>query len=125
MACHCTGCQKLSASAFSLTLVIPREAFSLTQGAPELGALHREARYLFCPSCKNWLLTEPPELPMVNVRATMLDDHAWFSPYVETCAAEKLAWSTTPAAHSFATYPPPDRYGPLIEAFAREGARPG
>ncbi len=124
MACHCAGCQKLTASAFALTVVVPKDGFAPTKGAPEVGGLHREARHLFCPYCKNWVFTEPSDLPMVNVRATMLDDHAWFAPYVELYTAEKLAWATTPAKHSYATYPAPDGYGPLVEAFAREGARP-
>ena len=29
-ACHCTGCQRMSASAFSLTLAIPSEGFDVT-----------------------------------------------------------------------------------------------
>ena len=40
MACHCTGCQKLSASAFSLTAMIPSAAFEVTKGEPAIGALH-------------------------------------------------------------------------------------
>ena len=30
MACHCTGCQRMSASAFSLSAVIPSAAFLVT-----------------------------------------------------------------------------------------------
>jgi hypothetical protein len=32
MACHCTGCQKLSASAYSLTIAIPTAGFEITRG---------------------------------------------------------------------------------------------
>ena len=30
MACHCTGCQRMSASAFSLSAAIPSEAFTVS-----------------------------------------------------------------------------------------------
>jgi hypothetical protein len=61
----------------------------------------------------------------VNVRATMLDDHDWFVPFVETSTAEALPWAKTPAAHSFANIPPAEVFGPIVEEFARVGARPG
>lgn len=32
--------------------------------------------------------------------------------------AEKLDWAATPALHSFAGFPPPAEYDPLMEAFA-------
>ena len=33
MACHCTGCQKMTASAFSLSALIPASAFTVTPAA--------------------------------------------------------------------------------------------
>ncbi len=126
MACHCTGCQRLSASAFSLTMAIPAEGFATTKGEPVAGGLHGPHRQLYCAHCKNWMFTLPQGLDFfVNVRATMLDAHDWFVPFVEVNTAEKLPWATTPARHSFATQPDLDGYAPLVEAFAREGARPG
>lgn len=126
MACHCTGCQKLTASAYSLSVAVPSDGFALTKGEPALGGMHGPHRQFYCPHCKNWVFTRPQGLDfLVNVRATMLDDHGWYVPYIETCASEKLPWATTPAVHSFATYPGMDDYQPLVDAFAREGARPG
>ena len=125
MACHCTGCQKLTASAFSLTLVVPREGFSITQGEAVIGGLHGPHRQLFCPHCKNWMFTHPEGLDfIVNVRASMLDDHHWVVPYVEVQTAEMLPWVTTTAMHSFERQPDLEGYQPLIEAFVREGSRP-
>jgi len=117
MACHCPGCQKLSASAYSLTIAVPSNGFTVTQGEPVIGGLHR-------PHRKNWMFTRPHGLDIVNVRATMLDEHHWYAPFVEVFTSEKLPWATTSAVHSFATQPDLDGYAPLIEAFAREGARP-
>lgn len=42
MACHCRGCQRMSASAFSLSAAIPLEGFAVTQGEPVIGGLHGE-----------------------------------------------------------------------------------
>jgi hypothetical protein len=61
---------------------------------------------------------------MVNVRATMLDDHRWFVPFVETSTAEALPWARTGATHSFPNIPAPGTWGPIVAEFARVGARP-
>ena len=37
MACHCTGCQRMSASAYSLSIAVPTPGFSATQGEPVIG----------------------------------------------------------------------------------------
>jgi hypothetical protein len=125
MACHCTGCQKLTASAFALSLAIPTDGFAVTKGEPVIGGLHRATKQLYCGHCKNWVFTKPGGLDFfVNVRSTMLDKHDWVVPFVEVHTAEKLPWATTPAKHSFATQPDMQGYQPLVEAFAREGARP-
>ena len=75
--------------------------------------------------CKNWMFTHAHGLDfLVNVRATMLDEHHWYAPFVEVFTSEKLPWATTSAVHSFATQPDLKGYAPLVEAFAREGPRP-
>jgi hypothetical protein len=125
MACHCTGRQKLSASAFSLTLAIPSEGFAVTQGEPVVGGLHGPHRQLYCPHCKSWMFTHGLDVDtFVGVRAMMLDDHAWVTPFAEFRTAEKLPWAVTGAVHSFATQPDEGGFAPLIAAYAREGARP-
>jgi hypothetical protein len=125
MACHCAGCQNLSASAFSLTIAVPSEGFAVTKGEPVIGGLHGPNKQLYCPHCKNWVFTKAAGLDFfVNVRATMLDKHEWYVPFVEVNTSEKLPWAATPAKHSFPTQPDLDGYQPLVEAFAREGARP-
>lgn len=124
-ACHCTGCQKLSASAYSLSIAVPAEGFAVTQGSPVIGGLHGPHRQLYCPHCKNWMFTHPNGLDwVVNVRATMLDQHAWYAPFIEVYASEKLAWASTGAPFSFATQPDLEGYGPVLAAFARDGVRP-
>ena len=104
---------------------LAREGKGTHEGEPVLGGLHGPHRQEYCPHCKNWLFTRPHGLDFfVNVRASALDDHSWYVPYVEGFTSEKLPWATTPARYSFATQPDMDGYQPIIAAFAREGARP-
>ncbi|MGE0546960.1 MAG: GFA family protein [Kofleriaceae bacterium] len=125
MACHCFGCQRMTASAFSLSLFLPIQGFEVIQGEPVIGGIHGPDRHFHCEHCKSWLFTRPNGMdPFVNVRATVLDDHSWFVPFVETSTSEALPWAKTGATHSFANVPPPDVYEPIVEQFARQGARP-
>jgi len=121
MACHCTGCQRMSASAFSLSLAIPSEGFEVVKGEPVIGGLHGATRHFFCPHCMSWMFTRGEGMDwFVNLRATMLDECSWFAPFVETWTREKLAWATTGAPHSFAELPPLAQYETLIAEYARQ-----
>lgn len=121
MACHCTGCQRMSASAFSLSVAIPSEGFSVTEGEPVIGGLHGDTHHYFCPYCMSWMFTRSEGLDFfVNVRATMLDDPSWFTPFVETWTSEKLPWATTPAVHSYPKLPSMDAYEGLMKEFAQQ-----
>lgn len=118
-ACHCTGCQKMSASAYSLSAVIPADGFEVTKGEPVIGGLHGSTRHFFCGHCKSWMFTRVDGMDwFVNLRPTMLDDASWFAPFIETYTAEKLPWATTPAIHSFDEFPAFEEYTGLTEAYA-------
>jgi hypothetical protein len=126
MACHCTGCQRMSASAFSLSLLLPRAGLEVVSGEPVRGGLRQgPPRHMFCPDCMTWMFTEVdgPQA-LVNLRPTMLDERSWFAPFIETYTSEKLPWATTPAAHSFVKFPEMADYEGLIREFAAKAARP-
>jgi hypothetical protein len=115
----------MSASAFSLTLTLPSEGFSVVSGEPVIGGLHGPTRHYFCPRCKSWMFTRPAGFDaFVNLRASMLDEHGWFAPFIEVWTREKLPWATTPAVHSYATEPDFSEYEGLTQAYQAEGARP-
>lgn len=119
VACHCTGCQRMTASAFSLSALYPSESFEVVQGETVIGGLHGPTRHFFCPHCMSWLFTRPEGLEaLVNVRATLLDDARDFAPFLETYTSEALPWARTPAVHSFATFPPMERYPDLMAEFS-------
>ncbi|MBB4188072.1 GFA family protein [Sinorhizobium terangae] len=125
MACHCTGCQRMTASAFSLSVAIPSEGFAVTKGEPVIGGVHGATRHYFCPHCMSWMFTRPEGMDwFVNVRATMLDDPSWFSPFIETWTSEKLPWATTPAVHSYETLPPLEAYEGLLEEYRKQAGVP-
>lgn len=120
MACHCRGCQKMSASAFSCSAAIPAQGFEVTAGEPVIGGAHGDdVHHYHCPRCKSWLYTKPVGMDwFVNVRPTMLDDASWFAPFIETYTSAKFAWAETGAAHAFEEFPPMEAYAELTREFA-------
>lgn len=123
MACHCKGCQRMTASAFSLSVLMSEDGFEVTAGETVVaGARSPELDHHFCPSCMSWMFTRPKAIgPFVNVRTPLLDDPSGLEPFIETQTAEKLPWARTPAAHSFDRFPAPDDFGPLMAAYAARG----
>lgn len=121
-ACHCRDCQKLSASAYSLTAMFPADGVSVT-GELVTGGLRSERRkHHFCPTCLNFIFTRIRGADSrVNLRVSLLDDPSWFEPFVETMTEEKLPWASVPAAHSFARYP--ETIGELKALMADYAAR--
>ena len=117
--CHCRGCQRMSASAFSTSLMLPADALEIRDGEPVLGGLHGDqSRHHHCGWCKSWLFTRlPPEFGVVNVHATMLDDPRWFVPFMETQTVDKLPWVRIPAQRSFEGFPEPADYAALVRAY--------
>lgn len=120
MACHCTGCQRMTGSAFSLSAPYPGAAYSVVSGEPVIGGLRGRARHYFCSHCMSWLFTKPEGLDdMVNVRATMFDDAQSFVPFVETYTCEKLPWANTSAVHSYEHFPTPEDYPRMLSELMR------
>ena len=124
-ACHCTGCQRMSSSAFSLSAAIPTDGFSVTQGEPVIGGLHGGTRHYFCPHCMSWMFTRPEGMDyFVNIRPTLLDDTSWVTPFIETFTKEKLPWAVTGAVYSYEAIPPLDAFDGLIKEYARAASKP-
>lgn len=123
-ACHCTGCQRMSSSAYSLTAVIPSDGFAIVKGEPVVGGQRGpELAHFFCADCMTWIFTRVEGVDdFVNVRPTMLSDPSWFVPFIETMTREKLTWATTPATHRFEGFPSTDEYMELMAAFSSASA---
>jgi hypothetical protein len=117
MACHCTGCQRMTGAPYSVSVAYPADAFEVIAGEPVIGGMHAEPEHYFCPWCMSWMFTRVNGAPFVNVRATMLDDTSGYSPWLETFTDEKLPWVTVPAARSFPRFPEFDEYPGLVAEF--------
>ena len=124
MACHCVGCQRMTGGPYSVSEMFPGGAFEVTAGEPVIGGLHGEIEHYHCGWCMSWVFTRPPTpMPMVNVRATMMDDAAGFEPFVEICAAEMLPWAKIPiAARSYPAFPPNEDWPGLISEYMQRTA---
>lgn len=119
MACHCKGCQRMTASAFSLSALFPDQTVEIAGLEPVIGGMHGELRHHFCPHCLSWIFTRAEMLgPLINIRATMLDGAADLPPFIETCVSEKLPWVSLPATHSFEKFPAMEDFPKLIADFA-------
>ncbi len=118
MMCHCTGCQRMTGGAYSTSVAVPTAGFALTEGETVIGGLHGEQlRHHHCDWCKSWMFTRiEPDPGFVNVRATMLDDPSWFTPFVETYTSEALPWAVVGAPHKFERFPA--IWQPILAAFA-------
>ena len=109
--CHCTDCQRLTSSAFSLGMVVSDNAFRLTGVAPR--PLQRTAdsgrvviRWV-CPQCGTWVCgASSSDQGLRRVRAGTLDDTSWLRPTAHFWTRSKQPWITLPAGDQvFATQP--------------------
>lgn len=119
MACHCKGCQRMTGSAFSLSVLYSADHFQLAQGEPVIGGMKAFPAHYVCAECSSWVFTRivTPTGELVNVRTSMFDESDNAPPYIETCTAEKLDWVQVGAVYSFDGFPPSDRFGALIGEF--------
>lgn len=119
-ACHCTGCQRMTASAYSLSAMVPSAGFAVTQGTPVRGGLKQGGiHHYVCPDCASWLFTRWDGMDeLVNLRPTMLDDTSWFAPFFETYTSEKLAFAETGARMSFDRFPDESEFPHILQAYA-------
>jgi hypothetical protein len=95
--CHCTDCQRITGSAFSLGIALPETALHRTAGEPR--ALHRmpdsgrlNTRFV-CPECACWVYNLPRG-GVIRVRAGTLDDTSWLRPTRHIWTRRKQPWVT-------------------------------
>ena len=102
--CHCTECQRLTGSAFSMALVV--SAAALHFAGPEPRPLQRTAdsgrtvtRWV-CPDCGTWIWSGPKPDPIMldalRVRAGTLDDTSWLRPTVHFWTRSAQPWVLLP-----------------------------
>jgi len=96
-ACHCTECQRLSASAFGMSAPVPRDAIRITKGEP--GRWSRTAESgntvtgVFCRDCGTRLFHESSGMPgLIVVKAGSFDDTSWLHPVGHFWTASAQPW---------------------------------
>ena len=101
--CHCTECQRLTGSAFSMALVVAGGAFHLDGTPPRpffrtADSGRRVTRV--CPACGTWLCSGPKPDPSTRdafrVRAGTLDDTSWLRPTVHFWTRSAQPWVVLP-----------------------------
>jgi hypothetical protein len=104
--CHCTVCQRITSSAFSIGMVVAdaalrvtgKEARSVPGGVTQGG--RRKSRFV-CPDCGTWLYgvarpgTEFAGMVRI-VRGGTLDDTSWLRPTVHYWTRSAQQWVVLP-----------------------------
>ena len=109
--CHCTDCQRITSSAFSMAFVVKSEAFRLTgaepRGLQRTTDTGRVATRWVCPECGSWICGAPRSgSAMRTVRAGTLDDTSWLRPTVHFWTRSAQPWVVLPeGSQRFETQP--------------------
>jgi hypothetical protein len=100
--CHCRECQKQSASAFGISVSVPKAHFHLEQGDVRSWSRPTDSgRTLhchFCASCGSRLWHEGPGRPELSVKGGSLDDPVDLTSAVHIWTSRKLPGIVIPAA---------------------------
>ena len=112
--CHCRDCQQAGGGPYSPAVLVPSDAFKLTQGSPkyfaspsEAGGAHTRG---FCADCGSRVIgVIAPGLPFVGLLASSLDDPSRFRPQFDIFTRDAQPWDhMNPGLPKFEHYPPPE-----------------
>jgi hypothetical protein len=95
--CHCRDCQRAGGGGYSPTVVVSRDAFRITRGAPATHDVMAEsgsiAHRTFCPDCGSQLFASSSARPeFVGIKAGSLDDPSWFRAAADVWTASAQPW---------------------------------
>src|SRR3990167_812347 len=93
--CHCLECQKQSATAFGISLDVPRIGFCLTQGQPKYWRRTTDSgnklTCAFCPTCGSRLWHESDVNPeTISIKGGSLDEPLDISHAIHVWVTRKL-----------------------------------
>lgn len=99
-ACHCSQCQKLSTSAFSITAMVDSKAIEFNGELKEWSRVAdsgNTAIARFCPTCGNHIYHLNPNHPdRIMLKPSTLDDTSIINPTIHVWAQEKQDWYEVP-----------------------------
>ena len=100
--CHCLNCQRQTASAFVINLLIEADHVELLTAEPHAVDVPRDngstQRIYRCPDCQVALYSQYGGPQVSFVRAGTLDDPSVVAPDVHIFTRSKLPWVTLPEA---------------------------
>lgn len=105
--CHCTHCQKVSGSAFSVNIVVPALGVKWQGQSPasyaDKGESGKSLSRKFCQNCGSSLATEAEALPgAMIIKAGTLDDKSWIRPNTHIWTQSAQPWvQIDPGATTF------------------------
>ena len=97
-ACHCTDCQRLSGSAYRVSVSAPKETFRLLRGTPKIYGKTAESgnkrAHGFCADCAapiySAAISDPPAYAL---RVGCLDQRAQLPPVKQIWCRSSLDWA--------------------------------
>lgn len=99
--CHCTDCQRLTGTAYRVTVTARREAFEITGGEPKLyvkfGDNGRRRLQYFCPDCGSPIYTtgELEDADEVGIRLGTINQRYKLRPRSQGWCSSRLPWIDT------------------------------
>jgi hypothetical protein len=95
--CHCTHCQKVSGSAFSVNVIVPASSVTLhgesLASFADKGESGRSLSRRFCRNCGSSIATEADGLPgVLIIKAGTLDDKSWLKPTTHIWTDSAQPW---------------------------------
>ncbi len=96
--CHCTDCQKLSGSAFRVTVFANPGSFRLLSGQPstyvKLADSGARRAQVFCPNCGSSLYVYDADNPtLYGLRTGCLDERAALVPRRQIWCRSAMTWT--------------------------------
>jgi len=96
-ACHCVDCQRQSASAFGISVIVERAGFSITEGAVKTWVTYGESgnpkRANFCPTCGVRIFHDDGDNSQwISVKGGTLDDSSHLEPGAHLWTKRQQSW---------------------------------
>lgn len=97
--CHCLDCQKLTGSAYRVSVGTDRDRFTLLQGSPstyvKTAASGARRAQVFCGDCGSPLFTYDVDHPgRLGLRVGCIDQRHELAPSLRIWCASALPWSS-------------------------------
>lgn len=123
--CHCTNCQKISGSAFNISVTVAEPSLVVTTGEPakiEWTSDVGSRRWgWFCDTCGSRIANGmSPSSGVLSLRGGTLDDTSWIEPVGDIWVKSKQPWVQIPPDRIQVERQPSD-YAPFIAKFRAQG----